>query len=168
MCIRDRYWNDPSSQSYKKYTEDLSFWKESGQVPMTRDSINIEGHSYAVIRFRSDSPGLWLLHCHVDWHMVKGLGVVLQEGLKTVSTEMLRLVKPFPLDKPEFEPPAPPEQSTKDPQDPSASPSIPPEQPSPAEPSAAAKQSTHKLKVLAIYIAIMFCINVIAYIIFMH
>lgn len=62
----------------RRYQDDLQFWRDSNRTPMTRDSINIPGNSYAVLRIKSEFEGKWLLHCHVDWHMAKGLGVVLQ------------------------------------------------------------------------------------------
>ncbi|AMD19517.1 HCL634Wp [Eremothecium sinecaudum] len=81
------HWDVTVSPAYKKYTRDLHFWETSSQVPMTRDSINIPGHSYAVVRFQTDNPGYWLLHCHVDWHMAKGLGVVFKEGIDEITTQ---------------------------------------------------------------------------------
>ncbi|GCF00104.1 hypothetical protein ZYGM_002829 [Zygosaccharomyces mellis] len=63
----------------KRYNDDLKYWTESGKTPMTRDSINIEGGSFAVVRIETNMPGNWLLHCHVEWHVAKGLGVVIRE-----------------------------------------------------------------------------------------
>lgn len=72
--------DDPGeSDAKRKYQQDLHFWEESKKTPMTRDSINIAGASFAVLRIRTDFPGSWLLHCHVEWHVAKGLGVVLKE-----------------------------------------------------------------------------------------
>ncbi|KAF8490605.1 laccase 17 [Gautieria morchelliformis] len=31
------------------------------------------------IRFRTDNPGPWLVHCHVDWHLAAGLAAVFAE-----------------------------------------------------------------------------------------
>ncbi|KIJ50346.1 multicopper oxidase [Sphaerobolus stellatus SS14] len=31
------------------------------------------------IRFRTDNPGPWFLHCHIDWHLETGLAVVFAE-----------------------------------------------------------------------------------------
>ncbi|ORY52340.1 hypothetical protein BCR33DRAFT_711668 [Rhizoclosmatium globosum] len=36
--------------------------------PMRRDTINIPGGGHAIIRFQSTNPGIWLLHCHIEWH----------------------------------------------------------------------------------------------------
>lgn len=80
----------------RRYQDDLQFWRDNNRTPMTRDSINIPGNSYAVLRIKSEFQGKWLLHCHVDWHMAKGLGVVLQilPSNATNSTET-------PTEKPE-------------------------------------------------------------------
>lgn len=82
------HWNKPDTDSMKKYKEDISYWNQSN-VPMMRDSINIQGHSYAVIRFTTNNPGYWLLHCHVDWHMMKGLGVILSSGTENIQIKSL-------------------------------------------------------------------------------
>ncbi|SMN21285.1 similar to Saccharomyces cerevisiae YDR506C GMC1 Putative membrane-localized protein [Maudiozyma saulgeensis] len=65
--------------AWDKYRSDLKYWKETGDTPTVRDSINIPGSSFAVIRFKLNTEGLWLVHCHVEWHMVKGLGFAFRE-----------------------------------------------------------------------------------------
>ena len=35
-----------------------------------------ETFGYAVIRFVADNPGIWLFHCHIDWHFAAGLGMI--------------------------------------------------------------------------------------------
>lgn len=30
---------------------------------------------YTVIRFEANNPGAWFFHCHIDWHLVMGMGV---------------------------------------------------------------------------------------------
>ncbi|OAG06621.1 multicopper oxidase [Paraphaeosphaeria sporulosa] len=42
-------------------------------VPMRRDTVLVEPNGYAVLRFRSDNPGVWLFHCHLEWHVASGL-----------------------------------------------------------------------------------------------
>lgn len=36
-------------------------------VPMRRDTVLIRANGHAVLRFRSDNPGVWLFHCHIEW-----------------------------------------------------------------------------------------------------
>ncbi|KAG0668089.1 hypothetical protein C6P45_005096 [Maudiozyma exigua] len=71
--------NVPQGSAWDKYQEDIKYWEETGKVPSVRDSINIPGSSFAVIRFNLDSEGTWLMHCHVEWHMAKGLGFAFKE-----------------------------------------------------------------------------------------
>ena len=35
---------------------------------------------WATIRFVADNPGVWLLHCHIEWHMHAGLQSIVIEG----------------------------------------------------------------------------------------
>ncbi|CDO92730.1 unnamed protein product [Kluyveromyces dobzhanskii CBS 2104] len=147
------YWNDPSSAAYTKYEDDLQYWKSSGRTPMTRDSINIAGHSYAVLRFRADSPGLWLLHCHVDWHMVKGLGVVLQEGQEYLPKDALKIREPEEISQPETQ--SETETEANPVQEPPAVPETEPVSPPPPQ--------TNKLKVLGIYAVIMVAVDFLLY-----
>lgn len=39
----------------------------SPSVPMRRDTVLVQPNGYAVLRFRSDNPGIWLFHCHIEW-----------------------------------------------------------------------------------------------------
>lgn len=80
LRIGEEYDEDTDAvNAREKYNEDLQYWIDSGKTPMTRDSINIEGGSFAVLRIETNAPGDWLLHCHVEWHVAKGLGVVIRE-----------------------------------------------------------------------------------------
>ena len=45
--------------------------------PILKDTIMIPTGSYAVIRFKSDNPGVWLMHCHTDTHVSFGMAVML-------------------------------------------------------------------------------------------
>ena len=33
-----------------------------------------------MVRFVSDNPGMWFLHCHIDLHNTNGMGMVIDEG----------------------------------------------------------------------------------------
>jgi len=49
-------------------------------VPMKRDTIAVNPNSYAVIRFVADNPGVWLFHCHIEWHVIMGLTATIIEA----------------------------------------------------------------------------------------
>nr|XP_018261757.1 uncharacterized protein I303_06200 [Kwoniella dejecticola CBS 10117]OBR83915.1 hypothetical protein I303_06200 [Kwoniella dejecticola CBS 10117] len=40
--------------------------------PLRRDTIFIPGNAYAILRIRTDNPGVWALHCHIGWHLAVG------------------------------------------------------------------------------------------------
>ena len=42
-------------------------------VPMRRDVLLAKPYSHIVMRFRADNPGVWLFHCHIEWHVDSGL-----------------------------------------------------------------------------------------------
>ncbi|OAQ73054.2 iron transport multicopper oxidase FET3 precursor [Pochonia chlamydosporia 170] len=43
------------------------------KVPMRRDTMVIWPNGNMVLRFKADNPGIWLFHCHIEWHVVSGL-----------------------------------------------------------------------------------------------
>jgi len=48
--------------------------------PPYRDTVELPASGWAIIRYVSDNPGAWLLHCHIQWHLVSGMALVLVEG----------------------------------------------------------------------------------------
>jgi len=50
------------------------------QIPMRRDTIEVAGYGYVVIRFRADNPGIFLFHCHIEWHVESGLSATMIEA----------------------------------------------------------------------------------------
>ena len=44
-----------------------------------RDTIQIASDSWATIEFDADNPGVWLLHCHIDWHLELGFAMAFTE-----------------------------------------------------------------------------------------
>lgn len=49
-------------------------------VPPKRDVIAVNGASYAVVRFVANNPGVFLFHCHIEWHVEMGLTATLIEA----------------------------------------------------------------------------------------
>eukprot|EP00798_Chlamydomonas_sp_ICE-L_P030206 gene30206-35190_t len=44
--------------------------------PMRRDTVTVNGRSHVVIRFVADNRGVWLWHCHVEWHAAAGMALI--------------------------------------------------------------------------------------------
>ncbi|KAJ5362052.1 Multicopper oxidase type 2 [Penicillium brevicompactum] len=47
--------------------------------PARRDTFVAPPGGYFVIRFIANNPGVWLFHCHIDWHMMQGLAMTFVE-----------------------------------------------------------------------------------------
>ncbi|XP_046804177.1 laccase-14 [Lucilia cuprina] len=45
-----------------------------------KDSIQIPGLGYIILRFISDNPGFWMYHCHLERHTLMGMSAVLKVG----------------------------------------------------------------------------------------
>jgi len=52
----------------------LSERKDENQRPQMRDTIQTGGRE-VVFRFIADNPGVWFMHCHIDWHLDVGFAV---------------------------------------------------------------------------------------------
>ncbi|ETI29394.1 hypothetical protein G647_01847 [Cladophialophora carrionii CBS 160.54] len=48
--------------------------------PARRDTFVLPPQGYYVIRFVADNPGVWMFHCHIDWHLAQGLAMTLIEA----------------------------------------------------------------------------------------
>ncbi|KAI0035841.1 laccase [Vararia minispora EC-137] len=56
--------------------------------PPQRDTVSIGGQANdgAVIRFRTDNPGPWFMHCHIDWHLNLGFAAVFVEDQSGIQS----------------------------------------------------------------------------------
>ncbi|CAD6505696.1 BgTH12-01186 [Blumeria graminis f. sp. triticale] len=57
-------------------------------IPMRRDTVLLHPHGHMVIRFRADNPGVWMFHCHIEWHMAQGLSATLIEAPLDVQKQL--------------------------------------------------------------------------------
>ncbi|KAK7397817.1 ferroxidase fet3 [Neonectria punicea] len=67
-------------QAIYRSEEEAGVWEDAGvtekdlpSVPMRRDTLVIYPNGNIVMRFKADNPGIWLFHCHIEWHVVSGL-----------------------------------------------------------------------------------------------
>lgn len=57
-------------------------------TPMRRDTILVRPQGNIVLRFRSDNPGVWLFHCHIEWHVASGLIATIIEAPLEIQTQL--------------------------------------------------------------------------------
>ncbi|KAH9926907.1 laccase [Fomitopsis serialis] len=64
------------------------------QNPVRRDTVSIGSADTdeVTIRFTTDNPGPWFLHCHIDFHLAAGFAVVMAED----PTDVASYVAPVP------------------------------------------------------------------------
>ncbi|KAG8714085.1 laccase, multicopper oxidase, benzenediol:oxygen oxidorectuctase [Ceratobasidium sp. 394] len=53
--------------------------------PPRRDVVRVS-NTGVILRFKTDNPGPWFVHCHIDWHLEAGLAVVFAEAPEEVRT----------------------------------------------------------------------------------
>lgn len=81
--VRDRAYDDATGEVPHFY--DDSDHPEFPEHPMVRDVIYVRPQSNFVIRFKADNPGIWFFHCHIEWHLLQGLAIVLVEDPLTIQ-----------------------------------------------------------------------------------
>ncbi|KAI1164762.1 Cupredoxin [Nemania serpens] len=50
------------------------------RFPMRRDTLVLYPEGNIVLRFRANNPGIWLFHCHIEWHITSGLIATMVEA----------------------------------------------------------------------------------------
>ncbi|RMZ86630.1 hypothetical protein DV736_g6142, partial [Chaetothyriales sp. CBS 134916] len=43
--------------------------------PVMKDTVFVPQRGYTVIRFKADNKGIWMMHCHVGWHLGSGMAM---------------------------------------------------------------------------------------------
>ncbi|KAF8131810.1 laccase [Boletus edulis] len=64
--------------------------------PVRRDVVSIgrDPTDNVTIRFVTNNPGPWFLHCHIDWHLNHGFAVVMAEAPKKTAQEESKVIPP--------------------------------------------------------------------------
>ena len=47
---------------------------------LRRDVVSVPAEGWALIRFVANNPGVWAIHCHIDWHVRAGLVAMIVEA----------------------------------------------------------------------------------------
>ena len=66
-------------------------WSDEGPPSLNmsfvalKTTAHIPAWGYAVLRFRADNPGVWLMHCHMSSHQAGGMTVVFLEAPERIA-----------------------------------------------------------------------------------
>ncbi|KAJ1323364.1 iron transport multicopper oxidase [Microdochium nivale] len=78
---------------------ELSVWDPvdpaTAPPPLRRDTVLVRSGTSVRIRFRSDNPGVWLFHCHMEWHAHSGLVATIIEAPLEIQRQ--GLLKELPV-----------------------------------------------------------------------
>ncbi|KAJ1302813.1 hypothetical protein OPQ81_003119 [Rhizoctonia solani] len=58
--------------------------------PPRRDVVRVS-NTGVILRFKTDNPGPWFVHCHIDWHLEAGLAVVFAEAPNEIRSGTQRV-----------------------------------------------------------------------------
>ncbi|CAI4212785.1 unnamed protein product [Parascedosporium putredinis] len=61
-------------------------------IPIRRDTLVVWPNGNIVLRFKANNPGVWLFHCHIEWHVVSGLVATFIEAPEQLQ-EMVTIPK---------------------------------------------------------------------------
>jgi hypothetical protein len=68
-----------AQQNRSYHPDDLTNGVFNYNNPPRRDVALLPANGYVAIGFRTDNPGLWILHCHIAWHASAGLALQIRE-----------------------------------------------------------------------------------------
>ena len=66
-CTRPSFGNQPPPFSINAFT-------------VRKDTVSVPAGGYVIIKFISDNPGHWFLHCHIDGHLLEGMALIVNEA----------------------------------------------------------------------------------------
>lgn len=74
-CL-DPKWNESMRPDFTKYMSSSGKLKDTA---ILKDTVIVPAGGYVVVAVPLDNPGYWLLHCHAEPHLFKGMAVIVQE-----------------------------------------------------------------------------------------
>ena len=63
--------------------------------PIRRDTWMLQPLGVTVVRYQATNPGVWLIHCHMEWHVEAGLTATLIEAPTQLQTQRLPIPQAF-------------------------------------------------------------------------
>jgi FtsP/CotA-like multicopper oxidase with cupredoxin domain len=76
--VIDVFFNNTDGGEHPIHVHGHNFWiigtsdYNNPGINVKRDVVSVPAYGWALIRFVSDNPGTWFIHCHIDWHMAAG------------------------------------------------------------------------------------------------
>ena len=77
--LDESFCNNPRFRSPDKVTLSIN------TTNVRKDTFNVPSGGYIVVQFRSDNPGYWLLHCHIELHQRWGMALIMREAVDEIN-----------------------------------------------------------------------------------
>ena len=61
----------------------MGLLKRNLDSPTLKDTVTVPVGGYTVIRFRANNPGVWLFHCHLEFHVEIGMVLAFKVGTES-------------------------------------------------------------------------------------
>ena len=71
---------EPITVEFIKKLDNEGKIKRNFDYPPIKDTSVVVDGGYTIMRFLANNPGMWMVHCHLDFHMETGMGFVLKVG----------------------------------------------------------------------------------------
>ena len=63
-----------------KLMDQMGKLKRNLDAPPLKDTVTIPSGGYTIVRFHANNPGVWMLHCHIEFHMELGMMLIFKVG----------------------------------------------------------------------------------------
>lgn len=63
-----------------KLMDQMGKLKRNFDSPPIKDTVTVPSGGYTIVRFLANRPGVWHLHCHIEFHMQAGMMLVFRVG----------------------------------------------------------------------------------------
>lgn len=75
LCVNPKWANGIVPQGVLDRTANGSVISSA----IRKDTVIIPAGGYVVIAFQANNPGYWIMHCHIESHLLDGMAVIVQE-----------------------------------------------------------------------------------------
>ena len=63
-----------------KELDNKGLLKRNFDRPPLKDTVTVPAGGYTVIRFHANNPGIWMFHCHLEFHSEIGMSLLIKVG----------------------------------------------------------------------------------------
>lgn len=77
----DKFGDSTSLEEVKRLDKEGQIKRNLGTA-IAKDTVTVPDGGYTILRFHADNPGFWFFHCHIEFHVDIGMGIIIQVGNK--------------------------------------------------------------------------------------